>query len=278
MWIVVILLAVIGVAGYQVFPALLEVWHRSQPDRAAAENALRSTRITSQTSAPSPHTASTPDTNEAAEQSQAATPQSAPPQTSASDESSSLPKQALESAPPESKSAAVSPSTQESQNASAAEPPDKSAVDIPSGNEPAAPAALKRDKPLAVKETFAPANSTKTISAAAEQVNAAQNTPAPASPKPNRLTPTPTAAAWQTRISRILVQSGIQDQVRVAAMGNTLALSGKLPLSAHRRLLARLQDIPAHLQVTDDIDLAVESPVAPAGGGSNGASSLNPSR
>ncbi len=255
-WLVVILLAVIGVTGYQVFPALQEVWQRSQPDRTAAENVLRSAKLTAKTApseAPTAPAAEAPD----------GTQQAAGPDTS--DEA----KPQTQTLPP----TAASP-TETNGNASArpeeTTPVASRAADSPktadvSNTAPAAStgstASSTRQNPVPVKETVAPANPNQRAVGLTEETNASVS----AAPyKPSRIPPTPVAAAWQARISRILVQSGIDGQVRAAASGNTITLTGALRLPAHRRLLDRLQDVPDRIQIVDDIDFAVDqAPGAP---------------
>jgi len=272
-WLVVALLALIAVAGHQVLPAIEEVWQRSQPDRAAAENALRSAALTSKTPAAAvPIAPATTDAPEIADQPPAPVPQNAEPQAPVAPVAAVTPKEAKASASisPE-KPAAASPEAQEaSQPASTGSPLGGRTATVTSAKEIAAPASANREVPVPVKETVAPANPNKEASAPKES-SAPLNAVAPVPYKPSRLPPTPAAAAWQTRIWRILVQSGIDGQVQAVASGNTITLTGTLRLAAHRKLLARLQDIPDRIQVVDDIDYALEQTPDTSDGTTNAA-------
>ena len=262
-WLVIILLAVIAAAGYQVFPALKEVWQRSQPDRTAAENALRSKRVASATTTPAaPGTTVNADVPEATDQSATITPQNSTAQPPAAPAVTELPKQTKEDTSIQSNTGAIStPATEARQAANTT----KAGGNPPARlNENAAPVSSKRPVPVPADETVAPTN-TKDATAASDETAAPANTPAAPSYKPSRLPPTPFAAAWQTRIWRILVQQGIDGKVQAAASGNAITLTGKLRLPAHRRLLDRLQDVPDRIQIVDDIDYTLDQ--APEGSG-----------
>jgi len=47
-------------------------------------------------------------------------------------------------------------------------------------------------------------------------------------------------------------------QVQVVATGNTIMLTGTLRLAQHRRLLARLRNVPDRIQIVDDIEYTDE--------------------
>jgi tRNA A-37 threonylcarbamoyl transferase component Bud32 len=113
-------------------------------------------------------------------------------------------------------------------------------------------------QPAPSKPAAQPANTAAFVPEAAPPGSAA-----PKPYKPSRLPATPAAAAWQRRISGILAESDIADQVQVVATGNTLTLTGTLRLPQHRRLLARLRNIPDSIQIIDDIEYA-EEPAAAA--------------
>jgi hypothetical protein len=60
----------------------------------------------------------------------------------------------------------------------------------------------------------------------------------------------------------MLVESNIANRVKVVATGNTVTLTGTLRLPQHRRLLARLRNVPDRVQIIDDIEYAPEDPAA----------------
>jgi eukaryotic-like serine/threonine-protein kinase len=66
------------------------------------------------------------------------------------------------------------------------------------------------------------------------------------------------AAEWKDLIEAKLSESNIGSEVRVVATGNTVTLTGKLGPIAHRRLLSKLQFVPASLQIIDDIEYTEE--------------------
>ncbi len=228
-WLVLFLLAVIGYAGYRVQPVVREIWQRSKADRDAM--LVLKQAAPGETSAPSPALPS--------------------PTTTASDETVPASPTSTEAPPPKSQP----PSS-----------PAESAKPTPAAASPA-----PRKRPLSHRHTRTfptgaePARSTPAGWASTCHEGAAQT---PAAPEPRRRPTRPTnpvarrrleaAAAWQRRISTILANSDVADQVQVAATGNTITLTGRLGLRAHRRLLARLQNIPDRVQIIDDIDDANE--------------------
>jgi tRNA A-37 threonylcarbamoyl transferase component Bud32 len=243
---VLLLLAVIGAAGYQVLPAVREIWQRSQADREAAELALRPATTLIEKAAPlRPATAVAPVPVPPAP---AATEEPSPVTSSAE----TVPPKSPE--PPEAAAKTTKPVQKEArattEKSVAPAPPD---VPRPVPNKPAA---QPTDTAMSVPEATARA---ATAPAAAAEATA----PAVAAPyKPSRPPITPAAAAWQLRISAILVESDIADQVKVVATGNTLTLTGTLRLAQHRKLLARLRNVPDRLQIIDDIEYAPEEPAA----------------
>jgi len=263
-WLGILLVAVIAVAGYQVYPALLEVWQRSQPDRVAAESALRVAKLTPK---PPDIAAQTPPSTAAAD---------------ASDQSATQPSEAAAPTAPQSAQLSKETAIVAADSAAAPAEPEKKpqpgTTDRPlkqpgvvaAAQEVAAPANAKRETPVQVKEPLDQTTPNQKAAAIPNQPSAPVNPPATPSYKPARLPPTQVAAAWQTRIWRILVQSGIDSQVQAVASGNTIVLTGKLRLPAHRRLLDRLQEVPDRIQIVDDIDYTLEqtpdnSSDAPAG-------------
>jgi predicted Ser/Thr protein kinase len=299
-WLVVILLALIGAAGYQVSPALQEVWQRSQPDRAAAENALRSAALTAETatSAPAkPEAASAPLTGG---------------QSLSGGQSPVMSSEAV--APPVPAPASATQTAGEAKTVTST-PAEKSirvplAVDdkpqLASSSKPIAQPAENAKPTTGLAGPFGPKQEIKAApiaagSAASPESISIKETPASAAPgaqaattlkasaapansapvpyKPERLPPTPAAANWQTRIWRILVQSGIDGQVQAVATGNTITLTGTLRLPAHRRLLDRLQDVPDRIHIIDDIDYAAEpSADAPTETPNSAGASQGPAR
>lgn len=260
------LLAIIAAAGYQVFPALQEVWLRSQSDRAAAENALRAVRLSGANG--SAETTTVPETAAASpvtEQAPVAASDDAKPQMPALTPPVQAPldvKQVSTSAPgAEDVQQSPSPIQPAAPLAGAGIPSPVAAVTprpSPGMQTPAkAKTSIADTAGVPSKETPAASVSSEKTAPGLKDVSAPSNAVAPPY-KPSRLPPTPAAAVWQARIRRILVQSGIDGQVQATASGATITLTGKLQLAAHRSLLARLQDIPDRLQVIDDIDYAAE--------------------
>jgi hypothetical protein len=62
------------------------------------------------------------------------------------------------------------------------------------------------------------------------------------------------AMNWKDVVEAKLESSNIQDDVRVAAVGNSVILTGRLTPFAHGRLLRQLQFVPQGLQIVDDIE------------------------
>ena len=225
----IFLLAVIGVAGYRVLPAVREIWQRSEADRAAVmamRPAALTERTTTSTAAPPLVTAAEAASPAAAASSAEAAPLATPePPATAPEAATAKPVAGVAGATP--------------------------------GKEAAVPAATVATVPQA-----APAAPPAQPADAATSVSSVSKVTAPASAtppyKPSRLTVSPAAAAWQERISGILAQSNIADRVHVVATGNTLTLNGTLPLPQHRRLLARLRNVPDRVQIIDDIEYADE--------------------
>ena len=228
-WLVLFLLAVIGYASYRVQPAVLEIWQRSKADRDAM--LVLKQAAPGETSAPPPALPS--------------------PTTIASNETIPTSPTSTEATPPKSQ-APLSPAERAKPAPAAASPaPEKAPVvpqshaDVPPPT-PSQPAARPPYGPAPV------ANGAAITTGAAPATGAASQTTAPY--KPSRPPASEAAAAWQRRISTILANSDVADQVQVVAAGNTLTLTGKLGLRAHRRLLARLQNVPDRVQIIDDID------------------------
>ncbi len=241
-WLVLLLLAVIGAAGYQVLPAAREIWQRSQADRQAAEQALRpenliekassSARSSAHPSTPAPGAATATEEPSAA----------ASPAETASINSSTPPATAAETSKPAAGAASTTPEKP------AAVPP----RDVP---QPAPGKPIKRPTETASPVTDVAAPQGNVPPATAPPAAA----PAVVAPyKPSRLPVSPAAAVWQLRISAILQESNIADRVRVVATGNTLTLTGTLGLPQHRSLLARLRNVPDRVQIIDDIEYADE--------------------
>jgi len=265
-WLALLLLIVIGAAGYQVLPAVHEIWQRSQADREAAEIALRPANLiekaTSSEKTPAAAPAAVLPTDAAAEEPSPAASSAetvpikppAPPATVAPTEAAK-PAARVASAAPEKPAA---PSKPGAASAAVAAEPAKAA----SGT-----ASATREKPAAPRpqEVPPPASSnpatraTDTATSVAEVPGTAVTAPAVTPPavvapyKPSRPPASPAAAAWQLRISAMLVESNIADQVHVVATGNTITLTGTLRLPQHRRLLARLRNVPDRVQIIDDI-------------------------
>ena len=253
-----LLLVVIGAAGYQVFPAVREIWQRSQPDREAAELKLRPAanlieKATGSKSAPAAPAAAAADE-----------PAPASTEETASAKSPAPPAAAADAATP-----AAGAANATTPKVSAAPPRD---VPQPAPAKPNAKmltAAGEKSPTLAPQDVSqAVPNRPASPSADAAAPAAEATAPAATSPavvpayKPSRPAASPAAAAWQLRISAILVESNIADRVRVVATGNTLTLTGTLRLPQHRRLLARLRNVPDRVQIIDDIEYAPEDPAA----------------
>jgi hypothetical protein len=254
-----LLLGVIGAAGYQVLPAAREIWQRSQADREAAELKLRPAanlieKATGSKSAPAPVSA--------AAAGEAASP--AATEETASAKLPTPPAAAAEGAAPAAGAASAT-----TPKVTAAPPRD---VPQPAAAKPMAKmltAAGEKSPNLAPQNTSQAVPNRPAAQVADPTTPAAEATvPAAAAPavvppyKPSRPVASQAAAAWQLRISAILVESSIADRVRVVAAGNTLTLTGTLRLPQHRRLLARLRNVPDRVQIIDDIEYAPEDPAA----------------
>jgi hypothetical protein len=252
-----LLLGVIGAAGYQVLPAVREIWQRSQADREAAELKLRPAenlieKATGSKSAPTPPaSAAAEEPSPAASTAETVAVKSPAPPVSTAE--AAKPAAGVASATAERPAAprdVPQPAPTRSNNKVATAAADKSAASAPQDvsqtlpNRPAAPSA---DAATPAAEATAPA----------------ATSPVVVPPyKPSRPAASTAAAAWQLRISAMLLESNIADQVRVVATGNTLTLTGTLRLPQHRRLLARLRNVPDRVQIIDDIEYAPEDPAA----------------
>ena len=264
-----LLLTVIGAAGYQVLPAVREIWQRSLGDREAAELALRSETLIQKASplaAPSAAEATPPAAATAAAE------EPTPSPAASQGETIPLKSPAPPAAAPETAKPAAAPAHDVPQPASS-EPaaevfsakPEKSTASSPQDVPhlaPSRPAVQPGDAGASISSTHkvaapaVPPPASVTPPAVAAPVATA---PAVATPyKPSRPPATLAAAAWQRRISAILMESDMADQVQVAATGNTLMLTGTLRLAQHRRLLARLRNVPDRVQIIDGIEYTEE--------------------
>ncbi len=240
-WLVLLLLALIGAAGYQVLPAVREIWQRSQADRDAAELALRQTSLIEKASSAVSSSAATASSRSASEPAPPAAAATEAPSTSTSQAASPAP---AETAPPRS----LEPPA-------AAAKPVKPAAGASSATAEKSPAPRPQDVPQSAPSK--PAAQPQPTDTAASRYR--RSAPAVATPyKPSRPPASQAATAWQRRISGILAESDIADQVQVVATGNTLTLTGTLRLPQHRRLLARLRNIPDSIQIIDDIEYTDE--------------------
>jgi serine/threonine-protein kinase len=257
-----LLLGVIGAAGYQVLPAVREIWQRSQADREAAELRLQPAanlieKATGSKSAPAPAaaaaaTAAAEDSSPAASTEEPASIKSPAPPVSAAETAKPAPGVASATAEkPVAPRDVPQPAPARPTARMATAAADKSAAPAP------------RDVSQPVPNRPAAQSSEDTATPAVGTTAPAATAPTVVPPyKPSRPAASTAAAAWQLRISAMLVESNIADRVKVVATGNTVTLTGTLRLPQHRRLLARLRNVPDRVQVIDDIEYAPEDPAA----------------
>jgi serine/threonine-protein kinase len=229
-WLALFLLAVIGVAGYKVWPPLRELWLRTQPPPVATLPSEKTSENAAQDAAPDAPAAAT----DAA--------------VAASPASSSAPAPAV---------AANVPAVPVSAPASASQPlaaasPSIAAVPVATPLTSATPTPAV----TAVSESNAPATAAPALSTVAVR---------PRPQAPARPAVSPAAADWRQHVVSVLTEAGLADRVRVVASGSTLTLAGKLDTRAHRTLLGLLQDSPSDIQIVDHIEDTTAPSPTPSG-------------
>jgi serine/threonine protein kinase len=219
--IAILLLAIIGGAGYRVYPALQDIW---QLRNARANGVVASSSAPSSVATPE---ATSADGNSADKPSADASTVPAAATVSAS------------AATPNSAPSASANSTQESAPVTA---PVNASADAPANSASATnPAPVAPATPGAVPDT-------------------SEAAPAPVATRPpvRRKAVAPQASQvamnWKDLIEAKLESSNIQGDVHVAAAGNSVILTGRLNPFAHARLLRQLQYVPQGLQIVDDIE------------------------
>jgi serine/threonine-protein kinase len=194
-----ILLGIIGFAGYRVYPQALDLWQRTHEE-------IESPRVKPKTET-APAASSADDANAKSDIQSSDAPLTSSPVTSPAPAQDSLP---LNSTQPE-----VTP---------------PAPVKAP---DPAAPAAINSDKPVA------------------------QPKPAPtASQTPAHL--------FELKLRSELTDSPLNHKLTTRATSNALTLSGSMNIAEHRELMTHLHNVPPGVRVIDDIDLTGDSKASAA--------------
>jgi hypothetical protein len=220
--IALLLLAIIGGAGYRVYPALQEIWQRSHAGTNVAVTSL---------GGPPSDAATSADGNPADKAPADTTTVPAAPTVSS-------PAAALGSAP---SPLATSPQESIPVNAPADASVNASAnsanATTPAAAAPVAPATTPIASPIAPSTAQLPAAPKPPVRHKA------------VAPQPSQL-----AMEWKDLIEAKLASGNIQGNVSVVAVGNSVILTGRLNPFAHGRLLRQLQFVPQGLQIVDDIE------------------------
>jgi len=220
-WLALVLLAIIAVAGHKIWPDLREMWeHGRSPEAPAQQQPLGPSG--SGSNPPQP-VSSGP-----------ATQNDIPADETLSPETAKETKP--DAAQSETKPILETPSGKAPQTQSTRTSPGRADQAAKSGHQRAQPA-LK--------------NSVAVSRAAEEQ-------PPPKSPAP---VSRPAAdAQLRARIQQRLTQAGLTDKVQVQVSGNSVTLSGRLQSREYRLLLWHLRDVPSWIRVIDHIEYASASP------------------
>jgi serine/threonine-protein kinase len=246
-WVALVLVAIIAGAGYRVWPAVQEIWQRSQAPRATnavAETGSQPDAASADVPATPPVSAADPADRASAE---GATPLESVPAKLASQPASAQPAVARPMA-----AGSVRAQSQ------ADEPlaPAVAAAPEPEIALPPRASASQRSSPSYKPPSDVP--QTDSSVAQAKQDKPQQET--------SRLMPTPAATRMQRLIEAALVQAGANEKIQVTAVGNSVTLTGKLTPRAHSKLVTWLQNTPTRVQIIDDIEYA-EEPAPSASGG-----------
>jgi serine/threonine protein kinase len=221
-WLALFLLAVIGAAGYKVWPPLHELWLRTQPEPIAV---LPKGRLLQRAARLFDNSTGSTAVTDAAK---ALT-------------TSSVPSAASLPVPPA--PAVVAQEQTPRPVAAAVRSPGKTAT-------PEVTAVPEAKKPVVV----APAVATAAKPAVKQPSPATVAARAPVQPALAKPSASPAAAAWKEHVVNALADAGLVDKVRVIAAGSTVTVAGRLDLQAHRTLLSLLQGSPSDVQVVDHIE------------------------
>jgi len=251
-WLAALLLAVIGVAGYRVWPAMHEVWNRAETAKGQAGE-------TAASQMPQPQTISTQTGTQAATDSAVDGTVSKTPPNSADAPSVEVPASSVESIPAK---LPVRTDTEQAVPAFVKTPLETKEMPHISGAQaqqqslgsepkPAVPVAERPSGPRAFGSTVAGSAGASASNGALPSNRASSSNSSPsevATP-----VPTPAAVRLQRRIEAVLGAAGVGKKVHVTAAGNNVTLSGVLNPAAHRTLVNWLQRNPGRVQIIDDI-------------------------
>jgi serine/threonine-protein kinase len=221
-----LLLGIIGYAGYRVYPPALDLWQRTH------EEMKRPVTLPKPEPAPADS--------------------SAPAAAAAAADTTSAKSDALFSDPPLTQVPVTSPAPAESAAPVNAAPPSTPAAS------PAPPAkAAPHSTPP--ETSAAPAKAAEAASPAA--ASAVKSATQPKLMEP----PVPTAAqVFESKLRSDLSKDGLSSRVNIHATANALTLSGSLTIAEHRALMTHLRVVPSGVRIIDDIDLSGDAKSAPA--------------
>ncbi len=226
LWLALVLLAIIAVAGHKIWPYLRDVWEHGRSAEAPAQQQPLGP-LGAGSNPPQP-VSSGPATQNDIPADGTLSPENA------ADETAKETKR--DAAQSETKPILETPSGKAPQTQSTRTSPGRAEQAAKSGHERAQPA---------LKNSVA-------VSRAAEE-QAPPKSPAPVS--------RPAAdAQLRARIQQRLTEAGLAGKVQVQVSGNSVTLSGRLHSREYRLLLWHLRDVPSWIRVVDHIEYASASP------------------
>ena len=236
-WVALVLLTIIAGAGYRVWPAVREIWQRSQaPSAASVATEAESHPDAAATDAPTVPPDSAVDPTNRTSAAAASQPEPVPAN--------------LDSQPASAQPAVARPSLSGSARA-------QSEVDAPLtpvlavASEPETSSPARAAAPERSSASYKPPSAVPQVNASAPPAKEDKQ-----QQEAQRLTPTLAATRMQRLIEAALVQADASDKIQVTAVGNSVTLTGKLTPKAHSKLVSWLQNAPTRVHIIDDIEYA----------------------